>query len=121
MLDRNWALWTTYCQVRLITHHLRASIDFRVQDTTWSLYVGREFFTTSFADSRITPVPFVSPELDQFLGCWPPEENSRPNLISGTFDATCSLMRIARDVAEVVYVGNPTRVWTFSFSRIPQQ
>ncbi|KAH9969716.1 hypothetical protein BC827DRAFT_1262920 [Russula dissimulans] len=85
MLDRNWALWTTFCQ-----------------DTTWSLYVGREFCTTSSADSRATPVPFVSPALDPFLGCWPLEENSRPNLISGTFDATCSLMRIARDVADVV-------------------
>ncbi|KAI9435378.1 hypothetical protein F5148DRAFT_1266632 [Russula earlei] len=78
MLDRNWALWTTFCQ-----------------DTTWSLYVGREFCTASSAGSQVIP-------LDPFLGCWPPKENERPNHISATFAATCSLMQIAREVAEVV-------------------
>ncbi|KAI0248581.1 hypothetical protein BJV78DRAFT_785226 [Lactifluus subvellereus] len=85
MLDRNWALWTTFCQ-----------------DTTWSLYVGREFCTTLSPNSLTIPVPFVTPDLDQFLGNWPPEDNERPNHISGTFAATCSLMQIARDIADVV-------------------
>jgi len=85
MLDRNWALWTTFCQ-----------------DTTWSLYVGRDFCTTSSVNSQSIPVPFVTPDLDPFLGNWPPNENESPNRISGTFDATCSLMRIAREVADTV-------------------
>jgi len=87
MLDRNWALWATFCQ-----------------DTTWSLYVGREFCTSSSADSQVIPVPFVSPDLDPYLGNWPPKDNEAPNQISGTFAATCSLMQIARDVAGAVYV-----------------
>ncbi|KAH9989703.1 hypothetical protein BJV74DRAFT_837982 [Russula compacta] len=87
MLDRNWALWTTFCQ-----------------DTTWSLYVGREFCTTSSVDSQAIPVPFVTPDsnLDPFLGSWPPMENETPNHISRTFAATCSLMQIARDVVDAV-------------------
>jgi hypothetical protein len=85
MLDRNWALWATFCQ-----------------DTKWSLYVGREFCTTSSVNSEAIPVPFVSPDLDPFLGCWPPKENEPPNHISGTFAATCSLMQIAREVADAV-------------------
>lgn len=85
MLDRNWALWATFCQ-----------------DTTWSLYVGREFCTTSSVNSQVIPVPFVAPNLDQFLGNWPPNENESLNRISGTFAATCSLMQIAREVADAV-------------------
>jgi hypothetical protein len=85
MLDRNWALWTTFCQ-----------------DTTWSLYVGREFCTTSSVNSQAIPVPFVTPDLDPFLGNWPPNENESPNRISATFAATCSLMQIAREVADTV-------------------
>jgi hypothetical protein len=105
MLDRNWALWTTFCQVRLDTHHAYSSVDVAFQDTTWSLYVGREFCTTSYVDSQAIPVPFVTPDLDPFLGNWPPKENEAPNHISGTFAATCSLMQIAREVADTVYVG----------------
>lgn len=85
MMDRNWALYTTFCQ-----------------DTTWSLYVGRDFCTASSVDPETIPVPFVSPELDQFLGSWPNGEKEPPNHISGTFSATCSLMQIARDIADVV-------------------
>ncbi|KAH9986615.1 hypothetical protein BJV77DRAFT_950868 [Russula vinacea] len=85
MLDRNWALWATFCQ-----------------DTKWSLYVGREFCTTSSVNSEAIPVPFVAPELDPYLGCWPPKENEPANHISGTFAATCSLMQIAREVADAV-------------------
>ncbi|KAH9065320.1 hypothetical protein EDB87DRAFT_1595180 [Lactarius vividus] len=85
MMDRNWALWTTFCQ-----------------DTTWSLYVGRDFCTASSVDPDTIPVPFVSPELDQFLGSWPNGEKVAPDHISGTFSATCSLMQIARDIADVV-------------------
>jgi hypothetical protein len=105
MLDRNWALWTTFCQVRLNTHHAYSPVDVTFQDTTWSLYVGREFCTTSSVNSQTIPVPFVTPDLDPFLGNWPPEENETPNRISGTFVATCSLMQIAREVADAVYVG----------------
>jgi hypothetical protein len=104
MLDRNWALWTTFCQVRLDTHHAYSSVDVAFQDTTWSLYVGREFCTTSYVNSQAIPVPFVTPDLDPFLGNWPPNENEAPNHISGTFAATCSLMQIAREVADTVYV-----------------
>jgi hypothetical protein len=50
------------------------------------------------------PVPFVTPDLDPFLGNWPPKESESPNRISDTFAATCSLMQIARDVADAVYV-----------------
>jgi hypothetical protein len=104
MLDRNWALWATFCQVRLTTRYAYSSIDIALQDTKWSLYVGREFCTTSSVNSEAIPVPFVSPDLDPFLGCWPPKENEPPNHISGTFAATCSLMQIAREVADAVYV-----------------
>ncbi len=104
MLDRNWALWTTFCQVRLDTHHAYSSVDVVFQDTTWSLYVGREFCTTSYVNSQAIPVPFVTPDLDPFLGNWPPTENEAPNHISGSFAATCSLMQIAREVADTVYV-----------------
>jgi len=87
MMDRNWALWTTFCQ-----------------DTTWSLYVGRDFCTTSSVDHETIPVPFVSPELDQHLGSWPLPNGEivHPKHISGSFAATCSLMQIARDIADVV-------------------
>jgi hypothetical protein len=105
MLDRNWALWTTFCQVRPKTHHAYYPVDVTFQDTTWSLYVGREFCTTSPVDSQVIPVPFVTPDLDPFLGNWPPGENDYPNHISATFAATCSLMQIAREVADTVYVG----------------
>jgi hypothetical protein len=107
MLDRNWSLWTTFCQVRLNTHILAAlsPVDVTFQDTTWSLYVGREFCTTSSVNSQAIPLPFVTPDLDPFLGNWPPKENEIPNRISGTFSATCSLMQIAREIADVVYVG----------------
>jgi len=104
MMDRNWALWTTFCQVHLITCYAYSSVDITFQDTTWSLYVGRDFCTTSSANAQVIPVPFVAPELDPFLGSWPPKENGSPNHISGTFSATCSLMQIARDVADAVYV-----------------
>ncbi len=104
MLDRNWALWTTFCQVRLITRHTYSLVDVTFQDTTWSLYVGREFCTTSAVNSQVIPVPFVTPDLDPFLGNWPANENEPPNRLSGTFSAQCSLMQIARDVADVVYV-----------------
>ncbi|KAI0304328.1 hypothetical protein B0F90DRAFT_1704613 [Multifurca ochricompacta] len=100
MLDRNWALWATFCQ-----------------DTTWSLYVGRNFSTTSYVDSQTIPVPFVSPDLDQFLGIWPPDENDRPNHISATFAATCSLMQIARDIANVVL---KLSTWKNDLFLIPQ-
>lgn len=106
MLDRNWALWTTFCQVRLNTHHIYSPADVIFQDTTWSLYVGREFCTTSSVNSQAIPVPFVTPDLDQFLGNWPTKENESPNRISGTFAATCSLMQIAREVADTVYVAS---------------
>jgi hypothetical protein len=105
MLDRNWALWTTFCQVRLNTHHTYSPVDVTFQDTTWSLYVGREFCTTSSVNYQAIPVPFVTPDLDPFVGNWPPKENEPPNRISGTFAATCSLMQIAREVADTVYVG----------------
>ena len=49
-------------------------------------------------------MPYVTPDLDPFLGNWPPKENETPNHISGTFAATCSLMQIAREVADTVYV-----------------
>ena len=49
-------------------------------------------------------MPFVTPDLDPFLGSWPPKDKEPPNHISSTFAATCSLMQIARDVADVVYV-----------------
>ena len=88
------------------THHTYSPVDVTFQDTTWSLYVGREFCTTLSVDSQVIPVPFVTPNLDQFLGNWPPEENESPNRISGTFAATCSLMQIAREVADTVYVGS---------------
>jgi hypothetical protein len=55
-------------------------------------------------NSQYIPVPFVTPDLDPFLGNWPPNENESPNRISGIFDATCSLMQIAREVADTVYV-----------------
>ena len=102
MLDRNWALWATFCQVHLTSLHTRSFADVTFQDTTWSLYVGREF--CSFVNSQAIPVPFVTPDLDPFLGCWPPKNNESPNHISGTFSATCSLMQIAREVADAVYV-----------------
>ena len=79
-------------------------VDVTFQDTTWSLYVGREFCTTSSVNFEAIPVPFVTPDLDPFLGNWPPKENEAPNRISGTFAATCSLMQIAREVADTVYV-----------------
>ena len=104
MLDRNWALWTTFCQVRLNTLHAHSPVDVTFQDTTWSLYVGREFCTTSSVNSQTIPVPFVTPDVDPLLGNWPPKENEPPNRIPGTFAATCSLMQIAREVADVVYV-----------------
>jgi len=87
MMDRNWALWTTFCQ-----------------DTTWSLYVGRDFCTASSVDPETIPVPFLEPELDQHLGSWslPNRETVPSKHISGTFSATCSLMQIARDIADVV-------------------
>jgi hypothetical protein len=87
MMDRNWALWTTFCQ-----------------DTTWSLYVGRDFCTASSVDPETIPVPFVSPDLDQYLGSWPLPNGEivHPKHISGTFAATCSLMQIARDISDVV-------------------
>ncbi len=103
-MDRNWALWTTFCQVgRLNRGHLIV-INACLQDTTWSLYVGRDFCTASSVDPETIPVPFVLSELDQFLGNWPNSEREPPNHISGTFSATCSLMRIAREIADVVYV-----------------
>lgn len=104
MLDRNWALWTTFCQVCLNSSYAYSLVDVKFQDTTWSLYVGREFCTTSSENSQAIPVPFVTPDLDPFLGNWPPKENETPNRISGTFAATCSLMQIAREVADAVYV-----------------
>lgn len=104
MLDRNWALWTTFCQVILNTFHAYSLVDVTFQDTTWSLYVGREYCTTSSVNSQAIPVPFVTPDLDPFLGNWPLKENETPNRISDTFAATCSLMQIAREVADVVYV-----------------
>jgi hypothetical protein len=106
MLDRNWALWATFCQVRLNAHRTYSPVDITFQDTTWSLYVGREFCTTSSMNSQAIPVPFVTPDLDQFLGNWPPKENEPPNHISSTFAATCSLMQIAREIADAVYVGS---------------
>lgn len=84
--------------------HAYSSVDIAFQDTKWSLYVGREFCTTSSVNSEAIPVPFVAPELDPYLGCWPPKENEPANHISGTFAATCSLMQIAREVADAVYV-----------------
>ncbi len=65
-------------------------------------------------DSQAIPVPFVSPDLDPYLGNWPPKENESPNHISGTFAATCSLMQIAREVASAVYV-RPRSVSRFGF------
>lgn len=102
MLDRNWALWATFCQVHLTPLHTCSSANITCQDTTWSLYVGREF--CSFVNSQAIPVPFVTPDLDPFLGSWPPKDKEPPNHISGTFSATCSLMQIAREVADAVYV-----------------
>lgn len=104
MLDRNWALWATFCQVNLPTRRAYSYVDISLQDTTWSLYVGREYCTTSSVNSQAIPVPYVTPELDKFLGIWPPNENESPNHISGTFAATCTLMQIAREVADAVYV-----------------
>lgn len=104
MMDRNWALWTTFCQVHLLVGAPFVVSD-RLQDTTWSLYVGRDFCTTSSVDHETIPVPFISPELDQHLGSWPLPNGEivHPKHISGSFAATCSLMQIARDIADVVY------------------
>ncbi|KAI0260216.1 hypothetical protein BC834DRAFT_973601 [Gloeopeniophorella convolvens] len=85
MLDRNWALWTTFCQ-----------------DTTWSLYVGRDFCTNFSEEAQAIPVPFVGADLDQPLGSWSSTEKERPSYISGTFGQTCALLRIAREIADVV-------------------
>jgi hypothetical protein len=38
MLDRNWALWTTFCQVHLTTRRAYSFVDVTLQDTTWSLH-----------------------------------------------------------------------------------
>jgi len=55
-------------------------------------------------DPETIPVPFVSPELDQYLGSWPVPNGDivPPKHISGTFAATCSLMQIAREISDVV-------------------
>ncbi|KAI0056567.1 hypothetical protein BV25DRAFT_1920908 [Artomyces pyxidatus] len=85
MLDRNWVFWTTFCQ-----------------DTTWSLYVGRDFCVSSLSDVHRIPVPFVDTKFDQIPWHWPPGENKRPNYLSRTFAATSDLLHIARQIMDVV-------------------
>ncbi|KAI0051397.1 hypothetical protein FA95DRAFT_1554474 [Auriscalpium vulgare] len=84
-LDRNWGFWTTYCQ-----------------DTTWSLYVGRDFCVSSLSDVQRIPVPFVDTKLDEIPWHWPPGQNKRPNYLSRTFAATAELLQIARLIMDVV-------------------
>jgi hypothetical protein len=103
MLDRNWALWTTFCQVRLTYTMHTASVDSHLQDTTWSLYVGREFCTTSSANSKPSQYRSSRPTWIHFWEAGR-RRKMKPNRISGTFAATCSLMQIAREVADAVYV-----------------
>ncbi|ETW83538.1 hypothetical protein HETIRDRAFT_438733 [Heterobasidion irregulare TC 32-1] len=86
MQDRNWVFWTTFCQ-----------------DTTWSLYVGRDFCVSSFSESQNIPVPFVDGDLDQRPWNWPNKENPpQPNYLSRIFHATCQLLQIARRIMSIV-------------------
>ncbi|KAA1477277.1 hypothetical protein DENSPDRAFT_808440 [Dentipellis sp. KUC8613] len=84
MNDRNWVYWTTFCQ-----------------DTTWSLYVGRDFCVSSSSDRQRIHVPFVDSALDKFMWDWP-GQSPRPNYIPSTFAATCDLLQIARQILDVV-------------------
>ena len=63
------------------------SHDDDAQDTTWSLYVGRDFSVSSLASVQAIPLPY-----------------SESDNVVRTFSATCSLLQIAREILEVVYV-----------------
>ena len=107
MQDRNWVFWTTFCQVSLIPDRRRPECPslFPYQDTTWSLYVGRDFCVSSFSESQNIPVPFVDGELDQRPWNWPNKENPpQPNYLSRIFHATCQLLQIARRIMSIVSV-----------------
>ncbi|TFY67876.1 hypothetical protein EVG20_g3777 [Dentipellis fragilis] len=84
MNDRDWVYWTTFCQ-----------------DTTLSLYVGRDFCVSSLSDRQQIHIPFVGSPLDQLMWDWP-GQSSRPNYIPSTFAATCDLLQIARQILDVV-------------------
>ncbi|KAI0069306.1 hypothetical protein BV25DRAFT_1910990 [Artomyces pyxidatus] len=79
MLDRNWVFWATFCQ-----------------DTTWSLYVGRDFCVSSSSDIHRIPVP--SFDIETSLS----GERKGSNFLSSTFFSTSELLQIARDITDVV-------------------
>ncbi|KAI0312453.1 hypothetical protein OF83DRAFT_1176619 [Amylostereum chailletii] len=85
MRDRNWAFWTTFCQ-----------------DTTWSLYVGRDFCVNSLSNHQGVSVPFVDEEPESKQWRWGPDQIDRPSHLGRTFAATCTLLSISRKIMEVV-------------------
>lgn len=111
MLDRNWAHWTTFSQVRslhcTLDHVANQSND--SQDVCWSLYVGRDFSVPAPSDRKNIPVPFVDSDFDQMPWHYPQSKLSpQPNFLSKIFSGSCELLIIARRIMDVVYVGWPS-------------
>ncbi|KAI0320935.1 fungal-specific transcription factor domain-containing protein [Amylostereum chailletii] len=85
MRDRNWTYWVTFCQ-----------------DTTWSLYMGRDFCINSSSGSQKIPAPFTEDDQEPAPWNWPPGQSGYGNNILQTFPATCELLSIGREIMEVV-------------------
>jgi hypothetical protein len=106
MLDRNWAHWTTFSQVRLSDlANVPGRTEFSSQDVCWSSFVGRDFCVLSPSDQQRIPVPFVDPEFDQIPWNYPASGLApQPGFLSTTFANSCELLRIARCIMELVCV-----------------
>lgn len=103
MLSRNWAYWTTFCQVRPRAVPPYTFVTFSLQDTLWSLYIGRDCALAAPIAGQMVPVPFVDSEFDHEPWVWepsglPPQKSN----IASVLQATCELLRIGRRVMDFV-------------------